>query len=113
MTLTPTAQSSAIAGFALWLVGWATFFKIEKVPLVGRFVNREKSTEWISENKVLTLLITEIFNFGVHGIANPTSVTFTLGGTAFNTLMIFLFLPLKQMFKRRRSTRDVLKGVPA
>jgi hypothetical protein len=113
MTLTPTAQSSAIAGFALWLVGWATFFKMEEVPLVGSFVNREKSTEWISENKVLTLLITEIFNFGVHGIANPASVTFAWGGTAFNALMIFLFLPLKQMFKRRRSTRDVLKGVPA
>jgi hypothetical protein len=113
MTLTPTAQSSAIAGFALWLVGWATFFKMEKVPLLGRFVNQEKATEWISDNKILTLLITEIFNFGVHGISNPASVTFALGGTAFNTLMIFLFLPLKQFFKRRRSPRDVLKGVPA
>ena len=113
MTLTPTAQSSAIAGFALWFVGWATFFKIDKVPYVGRFVNQERAIEWIASNKVMTLLITEIFNFGVHGISNPASVTFALGGTAFNTLMIFLFLPIRQFFKHRPSRRDVLKGVPA
>lgn len=113
MTLTPTAQSSAIAGFALWLVGWMTFFKMEHLPFVGRFTNQEKVTDWITSNKVLTLLMTEIFNFGTHGISNPASVTFALGGTAFNTLMIFVFLPFRQFTKRRRSRRDVLHGVPA
>jgi hypothetical protein len=113
MTLTPTAQSSAIAGFALWLVGWMTLFKMEKLPYIGRFVNQEKVLTWITENKVLTLLCTEIFNFGTHGISNPASVTFALGGTAFNTLMIFGVLPIRQVLKRRRSTRDILQGVNA
>jgi hypothetical protein len=109
MTLTPTIQSSAIAGFALWLVGWATLFKIDKLPFVERFFRRDKIIEWILNNKVLTLLCTEIFNFGVHGISNPTSVTFALGGTAFNSLMIFLLLPLSQ-WRRRKSNNEILKG---
>jgi hypothetical protein len=108
MTLTPTAQSSAIAGFALWLVGWMTFFKMDHLPFIGRFVNKERAIQWILKNKVLTLLCTEIFNFGVHGISNPASVTFALGGTAFNSLMIFLFLPLSRW--RRKSNKEVLKG---
>lgn len=108
MTLTPTAQSSAIAGFALWLVGWMTFFKVDHLPFVGRFVNKERCIQWIMQNKVLTLLCTEIFNFGVHGISNPASVTFALGGTAFNSLMIFVFLPFSQW--RRKSNKEVLKG---
>lgn len=109
MMLTPTAQSSAIAGFALWLVGWMTFFKIDHLPFIGRFVNKERCIDWIMANKVLTLLITEIFNFGVHGISNATSVTFALGGTAFNSLMIFMFLPVSQ-WRRRRSNKEVLTG---
>jgi hypothetical protein len=102
-----------MAGFALWLVGWMTFFKANKLPYIGRWVNQEKVTQWILENKVLTLLVTEIFNFGVHGISNPASVLFALGGTLFNTLMIFIFLPIRQITKRRRSNRDVLKGATA
>jgi hypothetical protein len=113
ITLTPTAQSSAIAGFALWLVGWATFFKMHAIPVIGKFVNQENATAWIAKNKVLTMLITEIFNFGVHGISNPASVTFALGGTAFNTLMIFIILPVTQWSKKRRSHHDILQGVPA
>lgn len=110
MTLTPTAQSSAIAGFALWLVGWMTFFKFDKVPYVGSWFSQERVIGWISANKVLTLLITEIFNFGVHGVSNPASVTFALGGTAFNTLMIFVLLPFRQVLHRRQARRQVLQG---
>jgi len=108
LALTPTAQSSAIAGFALWLVGWATFFKLDHLPLVGRFVNRDRCTEWILKNKVLTLLCTEIFNFGVHGVSQATSVTFALGGTAFNTLMIFVLLPLFK-WRGRKSNKRILR----
>ena len=107
MILTPTAQSSAIAGFALWLVGWMIFFKVDHLFYIGRFVNKDRAVQWILNNKVLTLLCTEIFNFGVHGISNPASVTFALGGTAFNSLMIFLFLPLTH--RRHKSNKEVLK----
>jgi hypothetical protein len=109
MTLTPTAQSSAIAGFALWLVGWATLFKIDKIPFVGRFVNKTRVINWILDNKVLTLLCTEIFNFGVHGISNPSAVTFALGGTVFNALMVFLLLPIGNI-RGRKSNAQVLQG---
>jgi hypothetical protein len=108
MTLTPTSQSSLFAGAVLWLVGWLTFFKVDKIPYIGRFINRERILNWMLKNKVLTLLCTEIFNFGVHGISNPASVTFALGGTAFNSLMIFLFLPLSRW--RCKSNKEVLKG---
>jgi hypothetical protein len=50
--------------------------------------------DWISHNKVLTMMCTEVFNFGVHGVTNPASVTFVLGGTAFYALMIFILLPI-------------------
>jgi hypothetical protein len=109
MTLTPTAQSSMLAGFILWLVGWSTFFKADKIPMIGRFVNVESATAWIMENKVLTLLITEIFNFGSHGISNPASTLFAIGGTIFNTLMIFVGLPTRQLMKRRKYRNHALK----
>jgi hypothetical protein len=107
--LTPTASSSGIAGFALWFVGWMTLFKLDKVPFIGRFVNTDRIVKWISNNKVLTLLITEIFNFGVHGISNPASVTFALGGTVFNALAIFVLLPVKALLKSP-SNKQVLQG---
>lgn len=109
MTLTPTAQSSAIAGFALWLVGWLTLFKLDKLPFVGKFVNKDRVIAWIKANKVLTLMCTEVFNFGVHGISNPASVTFALGGTVMNALMIFILLPLGDWHKRK-SNSQLLAG---
>jgi len=109
MQLTPTAQSSAIAGFALWLVGWATLFKVDHIPFIGRYFKKERIIEWIMANKVLTLLMTEILNFGVHGISNPASVTFALGGTVFNALMVFVFLPIT-MWRKKRSNKQVLQG---
>lgn len=110
MTLTPTAQSSAIAGFALWMVGWATLFKLDHLPFVGKMIKKDRVISWVSQNKVLALLCTEIFNFGVHGISNPASVTFALGGTAFNALMIFVFLPISQLRAHRKSPKQVLQG---
>jgi hypothetical protein len=35
-------------------------------------------------------------NFGVHGIEPASGVTFALGGTFLNIIMIFIVLPLKQ-----------------
>jgi hypothetical protein len=93
----------------LWLVGWMTFFKMDHLPFVGKFVNKDRCIQWIVKNKVLTLLCTEIFNFGVHGISNPASVTFALGGTLFNALMIFVLLPFGQR-RNRKSNKEVLKG---
>ncbi|MFP5207285.1 MAG: hypothetical protein ACLGSH_18175 [Acidobacteriota bacterium] len=108
MTLTPTAQSSVIAGFTLWFVGWMTFFKADHLPLVGKFIRKERMIDWISRNKALTLMCTEVFNFGAHGISNANSVTFALGGTAFNALMIFVLLPLFK-WRGRKSNNRILR----
>ncbi len=92
------------------MVGWATLFKLDHLPFVGKFVNKDRIIAWIKANKVLTLLCTEIFNFGVHGISNPASVTFALGGTAFNVLMIFIFLPLGD-WRKRKSNKQMLQSM--
>lgn len=113
MTITPTAQSSLLAGFVLWLVGWMTLFKLDKVPYVGKFIKSDNVIAWISHNKVLTLLMTEIFNFGAHGVSNPASTLFAIGGTIFNTLMIFIGLPIRQAFHGHQSKRSILQGVAA
>jgi len=109
--LTPTASSSAIAGFALWLVGWSTFFHIDRIPVLGKFVDKEKVIDWILGNKILTILISEIFNFSIHPPSNPASTTFALGGSIFNTLMIFVLLPLSRTkiwpFGRKRITQSL------
>ena len=108
MTLTPTSQSSLFAGAALWLVAWLTFFKADKIPYIGRFVNRERILNWISQNKVLTLLCTEFVNFGVHNPTNPATALFAIGGTAFNALTIFVLLPLCR-WRGRKSNKRILR----
>ncbi len=109
MTLTPTSQSSLFAGAVLWLVGWLTFFKAEKIPLIGRFIDRERILDWMLKNKVLTLLCTEFVNFGVHNPTNPATTLFAIGGTAFNAVMIFVFLPFSRL-RARKSKKQILQG---
>jgi hypothetical protein len=104
---TPTASSSFFAGIGLWSVVWSAVYKIEAVAKMfglGRFVNKELILEWINGNRVVTLLTTEVFNFGVHGIENPNSTVFALGGTAMNFIMIFVVIPVRFFIRRRRST---------
>jgi hypothetical protein len=113
LTITPTAQSSLLAGFVLWLVGWATFFKLDKVPVVGKFVNVENAVDWIMKNKVLTLLMGEVFNFGFHGVSDPASTLFAIGGTIFNVIFIFIGLPARQVIKKRKVRKTVLQGAAA
>ena len=108
MTLTPTSQSSLFAGAVLWLVGWLTFFKADKIPFVGRFINRERMLSWMLKNKVLTLLCTEFVNFGVHNPTDPATTLFAIGGTAFNALMIFVLLPLFR-WRGRKSNKRILR----
>jgi hypothetical protein len=45
-------------------------------------------------------LFTELFNFGIHGVESPSGVTFALGSTLVNIGMIFVVVPLRQLFRR-------------
>lgn len=110
MTLTPTSQSSLFAGAILWLVGWLTFFKADKIPYIGSFVNREQILNWMLKNKVLTLLCTEFVNFGLHNPTDPATTLFAIGGTACNAVMIFVFLPLFR-WRGRKSNKRILREV--
>jgi hypothetical protein len=111
MTLTPTSQSSLFAGAVLWLVGWLTFFKADKIPFIGRFINRERILNWILQNKVLTLLCTEFVNFGFHRPTDPATTLFAIGGTAFNAVMIFVLLPLFRWRGRKPNKRILREAI--
>ena len=108
MSLTPTSQSSLFAGAVLWLVAWLTFFKADKIPYIGRFINRERMLNWMLKNKVLTLLCTEFMNFGLHSPTDPATTLFAIGGTALNALMIFILLPLFR-WRGRKSNKRILR----
>lgn len=95
-TLTPTQSGSVIAGVGVWALIWATLFKVDKIPLVKNFVKKESILNWIYRNKVVTLLFTEILNFGLHGVEKPESALFALGGTLVNMTMIFGWIGIRQ-----------------
>ena len=102
---TPTASSQFAAGIGLWGVIWSAIYKLEHLAAfvrLGRFVNRERILAWINENKVVTLLLTEVLNFGVHGVESASGVTFALGGTFTNLWMIFVIVPIRQRFHLRK-----------
>ena len=103
---TPTASSSFFAGIGLWGVVWSAVYKIESVAKLfglGRFVNKERILAWMNSNRVVTLLTTEIINFGTHSPENPNSTAMALGGTLLNVIMIFVVLPIRFLLIGRRT----------
>jgi hypothetical protein len=109
MEITPSAKSSFIAGFALAIVAWCTLFKLDQIPVLKRFVRKDSILDWMTDNKALTLIGTEVVNFGTHGITQSTAVTFALGSTVFNALMIFILLPFRR-WRTTQTTREILNG---
>ena len=49
---------------------------------------------WISSHKVIALTTTEVVNYSVHGITSRLGVTFALGGTIVNVLMVAFVVPI-------------------
>lgn len=108
MQLTPTDKGAGFAGIMLASIGWLSLFKLDHVAKlchVDRWVKTDSLFNWITQstsNKALTLLVTEIINFSVHGVTNPASVLFACGSTIVNAFMIFVGLPLRMKIKRER-----------
>jgi len=101
--LTPSTKGSFFAGIGLWVLLWASLFKsdeIAKAAGVGRWFSSERCLGWIHRNKSASLLGTEVFNYGAHGISDPLGVTFALGGTVVNLLVIYVLLPVRALLKR-------------
>ena len=103
MNLTPSSKSSFIVGVGLWCLLWALLFKTDDLAEAFGFqliVSSDRCLRWINNHKSTSLLATELINFGTHGISDPLGVTFALGGTLVNFLMIYVFLPLRERLKR-------------
>lgn len=111
MKFTPTQQGSFWAGIGLWTLAWATFFHVDSFPIIRRFVKKQGMMEWIDANKNVALIITEIFNFGVHGVSHPESVIFALGGTVVNFSVIRWIIPRKLKHTRKIHQDHLKAGV--
>jgi len=112
-TFTPTAASAATAGFGFYALFWSFLNKVDTILALFGLKNRNvasKGRHWVNGNKGLTLCITELVNFGIHGITNPAAVTFAIGGTLFNAVYIFIINPLVCL-KDRKGLHVVAKEV--
>jgi hypothetical protein len=112
MNLTPSSKSSFVAGIGFWTLLWLAVAKLDEIASclrLRRWLSTEKCLAWISQHKSLTLLGTECANFSVHGISNPLGVTFALGGTLVNAIVICLLVPartrIRSLLSRRSLTR--------
>jgi len=103
MNVTPSSRASFCAGVGLWCLFWAALFKVDDIAAacrLQRVVSLDRCLCWIRRNKSTSLLCTEIFNFGTHGISNALGVTFALGGTLTNIVIIYVLLPMRERMKR-------------
>ena len=97
MTFTPSSTSSFAAGAVFWSMVWAGLGKLNEL---ARFVGfkrakpRESALRWINSHKVIALTTTEVVNYSVHGVSSPLGVTFALGGTIVNVLMVAFVVPI-------------------
>jgi hypothetical protein len=102
MNLTPSTKGSFIAGVGLWCLIWAALFKADEIAEAGgfqRWVSSEKCLSWIRQHKSTSLISTEILNYSHTGL-DPLGVTFALGGTLVNVLVIYFLLPMLDRAKR-------------
>jgi hypothetical protein len=96
MTFTPSATSSFAAGAVFWGMIWATLGKLNELVHFAGFKksNPRQTVRWINAHKVVTITLTEAVNYSVHGISSPLGVTFALGGTLVNLLMVTFIVPI-------------------
>jgi hypothetical protein len=105
MNFTPSAKGSFIAGVGFWSLLWAALFKADDFAEpcgLQRWFSSERCLRWIRGHKAASLLFTELFNYGTHGI-DPLGVSFAVGGTLTNLFVICVLLPLREKAKRSRN----------
>jgi hypothetical protein len=102
MNLTPSTKGSFIAGVGLWVLVWALLFKGDEIAKAGgfqRWVSSDRCLRWIRDHKSTALIGTELCNYAHTGL-DPLGVTFALGGTITNVLVIYVLLPMLERAKR-------------
>lgn len=104
MVITPSARGSFLAGVGFWALLWLAVLKLDEIAQclhLRRWLSTDKCLAWVNKHRALSLLGTECANYSVHGISNPLGVTFAIGGSAVNFLVICVLLPARGLFKRR------------
>lgn len=77
-------------------------FKADEIAEAGgfqRWVSSERCLRWIRQHKSTSLLGTKLCNYAHTGL-DPLGVTFAIGGTLTNVLIIYVLLPLLDRVKR-------------
>jgi hypothetical protein len=97
MLLTPTMIGAVLAGICLWSLFWAALHKIEEIPYVRDTLSTNQCLDWIEQRPGLTLLLTEVTNYLVHGISSPAGVAFAMGGTIVNMLFVYGYIPSRNV----------------
>jgi hypothetical protein len=95
-------RGSFLAGIGLWVLVWALLFKSDEIAELGgvqRWINSDRCIRWIRNHKSTSLIGTEIVNYSHTGL-DPLGVTFALGGTLTNLLVIYVLLPILNGAKR-------------
>jgi hypothetical protein len=112
VNLTPSQKGSFLAGVGLWVLIWASIWKADDIARamhVQRWFNSGRCIRWIGRHKSTSLLGTELVNYGTHGL-DPLGVSFSLGGTLVNVLIIYLLLPcLEKLLRQRGITTATLQ----
>ena len=102
MQVTPSMRGSFLAGIGLWVLVWALLFKgdeMAKAGGFGRWVSSDRCLRWIRNHKSTSLIGTELCNYAHTGL-DPLGVTFALGGTLTNVVVIYVLLPMLDRAKR-------------
>src|SRR5690349_9394602 len=104
MVVTPTATSGFLAGAGFWLLAWLVILKLDKIPLLNRFLQTKKILRWIKDHKAQALIASEVINLAMHAhaISSPNLMTFVLGGTLTNFTFIYVLIaPLTWLAGRK------------
>ena len=101
MVVTPTATSGFLSGAGLWSLAWSVVFKIETIcEFMGMkgMISRDAIFDWVSHNKGVTLIGTEVVNLAMHykALSSPNLMSFVLGGTMANIGWICGIIPAFQ-----------------
>jgi hypothetical protein len=106
VNLTPSQKGSFLAGVGLWVLIWASVWRADDIAeamRIQRWFNFTRCLRWIGRHKSTTLLGTELVNYSARGL-DPLGVSFSLGGTLVNVLVIYLLLPCLEKLLRQEGT---------
>lgn len=101
--LTPSSKSAGIAGGVFWAMIWAAIGHLDDIAellrLPRRFFSSRRILAWVNDHKGVSIVCTELVNYGIHGVKDSTGVTFAIGGTVCNILFVFCVLPILNLVK--------------